>query len=193
MRLHGNLRIGALRLSLFLLPVAAVAACASFSVSSDGADSNLMLRGDDPVGYFTVGMAMRGRPELKVEHRGVIYRFANETNRRLFLASPEKYAPQFGGFCAERMVYAEPVPASSDVFKIIDGRLYLFESGRAKRFFEMDQERNLRLAWHYWETEVRDSSWRLQAWKRLLFRVPNYKSDAELGDEYQRRFGRRPG
>ena len=38
-----------------------------------------------------------------------------------------------------------------------------------------------------------DSNWRLQAWKRLLFRVPSYKSDAQLAEEYERRFGKKPG
>jgi len=153
-----------------------------------------MLHGVDPVGYFTAGTAMQGRPELKVVHHGATYRFANETHRQLFLASPDKYVPQFDGFCAERMVYAEPVAGSTGAFKIIDGRLYLFESGRAKQFFEMDQGRNLGLAWHYWDAEVRDAaSWRLQAWKRMLFHVPGYRSDAELADEYRRRFGRKPG
>jgi len=57
----------------------------------------------------------------------------------------------------------------------------------------MDQERNLRLAWHYWETEVQDSTWRLQAWKRMFWRVPNYKSNADLAVEYEKRFGKKPG
>lgn len=57
----------------------------------------------------------------------------------------------------------------------------------------MDQERNLKLANHYWETEVQDSNWRLQSWKRLLFRVPHYKTNAELAEEYERRFGNKPG
>ena len=56
----------------------------------------------------------------------------------------------------------------------------------------MDQERNLKLAWHYWETEVQDSNWRFQSFKRLLFRVPGYQNDAELAEEYRRRFGKKP-
>lgn len=171
----------------------ALAACSTLDTVSQGEDSNLMLRGMDPVGYFTVGMAMRGRPEIKAEHGGATYRFANETNRRLFITSPDRYAPQFGGFCANGMAYAVPIAGETDSFKIIDGKLYMFGGKRAKLYFEMDQERNLRLAWHYWETEVRDSAWRLQSWKRLLFRVPHYKSNRELAEEYQKRFGKAPG
>lgn len=80
----------------------------------------------------------------------------------------------------------------ASTFKIIDGKLYLFASPRARPYFEKDQERNLRLAWNYWETEVQDSNWRFQSWKRQLLRVPHYKSNAELAEEYQKRFGRPP-
>ena len=185
--------MNALRICAAVLATAALAACGSMNVTSDGEDRNLMLRGNDPVGYFTVGMAMRGRPEIKVEHGGATYRFANETNRRLFITSPDRYVPQFGGFCSNGMAYAVPIAGETDSFKIIDGKLYMFGGRRSKLYFEMDQERNMKLAWHYWETEVRDSNWRLQSWKRLLFRVPHYKTNAELAEEYEKRFGKKPG
>lgn len=181
------------RLLVALLAALALAGCSSLNTVSEGADPDLMLQGHDPVGYFTVGMAMRGRPGIKAEHGGATYRFANETNRRLFITSPDRYMPQFGGFCANGMAYAVPIGGATDSFKIIDGKLYMFSGRRAKLYFEMDQERNLKLAWHYWETEVRDSGWRFQSWKRLVFRVPHYKSNRELAEEYQRRFGRSPG
>ena len=182
-----------LRISAAVLLTAMLAACGSMNFSSDGGDSKLMLRGNDPVGYFTAGMAIPGRPEIKTEHRGASYRFANETNKRLFITNPDKYAPQFGGFCTNGMAYAVPIAGQTDNFKIIDGKLYMFGGIGSKRYFEMDQERNLKLAWHYWETEVKESNWRLQSWKRLLFRVPHYKTNAELAEEYEKRFGRKPG
>ena len=163
------------------------------NVVSEGGDSNLMLHGNDPVAYFATGTAARGRPDLKAVHHGATYRFASEENRRQFITSPDRFAPQFGGFSAQAMAYAVPSPTDAATFKIIDGKLYLFEDPRARLYFEMDQERNLRMANQYWESEVRDAaSWRLQAWKRLAIRVPGYKSDAELAAEYERRFGARP-
>ena len=174
------------------LSVLLLSSCAWLGISSDG-EKNLMLRGNDPVGYFTAGLPIPGRAEYTVEHDGAVYRFASETNRRLFIADPERYVPQFGGLCTNGMVYAVPTAGAADAFKIIDGRLYLFGGPRAKQYFEMDQERNLRLAWHYWDTEVRDSTHWLQALKRQVFHVPHYKSNDELAAEYRRRIAGNPG
>ena len=127
------------------------------------------------------------------QRHGATYRFASDESRRQFITNPDRYAPQFGGFSAQAMAYAVPVPADASTFKIIDGKLYLFENPRAKLYFEMDQERNLNLARQYWESEVQDSNWRFQSMKRMVLRVPNYKTDNELAEEYQRRFGRKPG
>lgn len=152
-----------------------------------------MLRGHDPVAYFTAGKPVFGEPSLHAEHRGLAYRFASEDNRRLFISSPERFAPQFGGLCAEHMAYALPVAGDPTVFKVVDGRLYLFEDARARAYFEMDQELNLRRAAQYWDAEVRDGNRALQYLKRMVWRVPHYKSEGDLADEYARRFGRPPG
>jgi YHS domain-containing protein len=185
--------MNALRLGFAVLASALLAACGSMNFSSEGGDSNLMLRGNDPVAYFTAGQPTPGHADIKVEHRGFTYRFATEENRRQFITNPERYVPQFGGFCSNGMAYAVPIAGETDSFKIIDGKLYMFGGFRSKLYFEMDQERNMKLANHYWETEVRDSNWRVQSWKRLVFRVPHYKTNAELAAEYERRFGRKPG
>lgn len=169
-----------------------LAGCGSMNVVSQGDDPQLMLKGHDPVAYFTEGKAVPGKPEIRTAHRGVTYRFASEQSKRAFITAPDRYVPQFGGFCANGMVYAIPLGGEPENFKIIDGRLYVFGGARSKLYFEMDQERNLRLAAQYWETEVKDSAWRLQSWKRLVFKVPHYKTNGELAAEYQRRYGKPP-
>jgi YHS domain-containing protein len=179
--------------SLLAALAAGLGGCGSMYLVAEGGDSNLMLNGNDPVAYFAAGRAAPGRPDIKAVHQGATYRFASEETRRQFITSPDRYAPQFGGFSALAMVNAVPAPADGNTFKIIDGKLYLFENPRARLYFEMDQERNLRLANQYWESEARDAaSWQLQSWKRLLWRVPGYKSESDLAAEYERRFGRKP-
>ena len=69
-----------------------LAGCGSMNVVSDGADSRLMLKGYDPVAYFTDGKPVPGHPDIKAEHQGVTYRFASEDHRRLFLANAAKFS-----------------------------------------------------------------------------------------------------
>ncbi len=87
LRLHRSLRLKTFGLAVLLAAAALTAGCGSMNVVSDGADANLMLRGHDPVAYFTVGMPVRGGPAIETEHRGVTYRFASEENRRQFMWS----------------------------------------------------------------------------------------------------------
>jgi YHS domain-containing protein len=173
--------------------LALLAGCGTLNVVAEGGDSKLMLNGNDPVAYFSSGTATRGRADIKAQYEGASYRFTSDENRRQFITSPTRFAPQFGGFSAQQMAYAVPSATDAATFKIIEGRLYLFENPRTRLLFEMDQERNLRAANQYWEAEVRDGgSWQMQAWKRLLWRVPGYKSESDLVEEYERRFGRKP-
>src|SRR5215510_9888513 len=110
-------------LAVVLFTGSACAAGDDKNVSSDGDDKRLMLKGNDPVSYFTQPAPVAGRPDIKADHDGVTYRFASEDNKRLFLAAPDKYAPQYGGFCTNGMVYAIPL-GGGEVYKIIDGKLY---------------------------------------------------------------------
>jgi YHS domain-containing protein len=188
MRFYGSLRLASLAGA-----AAVLAACSTLSSIFGGESADLALGGYDPVAYFITGTPVLGSRDIQVTHNGGLYSFSSDENRRLFITSPTRYAPQYDGFSAGKMVYAIPEPGEPGVFKIIDGKLYLFTDPRDRLYFEMDQERNLRLASQYWESEVKNSTWQVQHWKRMVFRVPHYKSDTELAEEYQRRFGRKPG
>ena len=174
---------------LLLLAVLLVSlgGCATHNTASEGSDSNLMLKGHDPVSYFTLGKPMPGRADLKAEHEGVTYRFMSAENRALFTKNPGKFAPQYNGFCANGAVYAIALGGNYDTFKIIDGRLFMFGGGNSKKYFEMDEARNLKLADNYWQNEMMGRSARLQSWKRLAFKVPHYKTNRELATELQSR------
>ena len=160
-----------------------LAACQTVNTVSEGADSNLMLKGFDPVAYFTEGRHVAGSPAIKADHEGLTYRFASTGNRERFVKQPAAFVPQFGGFCANGIAYAIPWGGDPDTWKIIDGKLYIFGGQSSKNYFLMDERRNLALAHRYWQEEVRGMPPRVQTAKRLLFRVPHYKSGKELEDE----------
>jgi YHS domain-containing protein len=153
----------------------------------DGADERLMLEGHDAVAYFTQNAAVRGDPAIKLEHKGVTYRFASEANKAEFQRAPEKYMPQFGGFCSNGINYAVPWGAGGgpNTWRIYRGKLYVFGGQSSRDQFEIDTEKNLERAHKYWNDEVAGSNALLTRWKRLMFRVPHYKTDKELADEWE--------
>ena len=89
--------------------------------------SGLAIEGYDPVAYFTQGKAVDGKKDITLDDQGVTYRFASTADRDAFKASPAKYEPQYGGWCAYAMgANGEKVDIDPETFKIIDGKLYLF-------------------------------------------------------------------
>jgi YHS domain-containing protein len=155
--------------------------------SSQGSDERLMLEGHDAVAYFTQNNAVRGDPAIKLEHRGVIYRFASEANKTEFQRAPEKYMPQFGGFCSNGINYAVPWGGGGgpNTWRIYRGKLYVFGGQSSRDHFEIDTEKNLELAHKYWNEEVSGVNAVFTRYKRLVFRVPHYKTGQQLNDEWE--------
>lgn len=176
-----------LLLALAALSLVILSGCATHNTISDGADSRLMLKGYDPVAYFTLGKPTRGDPAIKTEHDGVTYRFASAAHRDLFVKEPAKFTPQYNGFCSNGAVYGIPLGGEAENFKIVNGRLFVFGGASSLKYWEMDQQKNIELGDHYWRTEMQGSPARLQAWKRLIFKVPHYKTNRELAAEWEAR------
>ena len=158
-----------------------------FRTIEDGSDSKLMLEGHDAVAYFTQNEAVKGDPAIHTERLGVVFRFVSEANKAEFLRAPHRYMPQFGGFCANGIDYAIPWGGGGgpNTWRIYRGKLYVFGGQRSRDHFEMDTERNLELAHRLWNEEVAGSTAFITRYKRLIFRVPHYKTGQELQDEWE--------
>lgn len=88
---------------------------------------NLAIQGYDPVAYLTSKKAIEGKKSFATTKDGIIYYFSSQKNKELFIKEPEKYEPQYGGWCAFAMgSYNEKVEIDPETFKIVDGKLYLF-------------------------------------------------------------------
>lgn len=159
---------------------------------SDGEDKHLMLFGHDVVSYFTDRRHQLGSPQIKSVYKGVTFRFASAEHKRMFDAAPEKYIPQFGGFCSNGIVYGIPWGGDADTWEIFDGKLYIFGGKGSRDAFMLDVPRNMALANKYWNEEVNGSNALVQRTKRLVLRVPHYKSGKELADEVARAKGAKP-
>jgi len=153
----------------------------------DGDDRNLMLRGNDPVAYFTDKKPVKGDPSIKADVNGVTYRFASTANKESFLRNPARYEPQYAGFCASGGPYALKASIGADTFAIVEDKLYLYGGPRSRRNWMMDWKDNIRSGDEYWEKETKDVPFRLQNAKRYVFKVPGYKSDDELDVIFQQR------
>ena len=90
-------------------------------------EDGIAIQGFDPVTYFTLNKAVKGNKDVLLVERGVVYYFSNNENRELFKKNPEKYAPEYGGWCAYAMgSKGEKVSIDPGTFKIVNNRLYLF-------------------------------------------------------------------
>lgn len=86
----------------------------------------LAIEGYDPVAYFT-GKAEKGDKAISAKFQSATYYFSSAANRQKFLANPNAFLPQYGGWCAYAMGSSgEKVEVDPETFKILDGKLYLF-------------------------------------------------------------------
>ena len=94
-------------------------------VSPVNAANGVAVMGYDVVAYFTVGRAMPGSDAHTHQWKGATYRFVSAENRARFAADPERYAPQYGGYCAYAMAIDRIADVDPERWAIVDGKLYL--------------------------------------------------------------------
>ncbi|HVF62640.1 MAG TPA: YHS domain-containing (seleno)protein [Casimicrobiaceae bacterium] len=98
----------------------------------------VVLKGYDPVGYFTEGRPMKGLAQFNYDFDGERYLFSSAANRDRFAAHPERYAPQFAGYCTGSMSRGVRNEADPEAWIIADGRLYVF--GQVKFMHQAKQD-----------------------------------------------------
>jgi YHS domain-containing protein len=90
-------------------------------------NQGLAIQGYDPVAYFIQNKAVKGAATHTLAYKNVTYRFASQANLDLFQKSPDRYEPQYGGWCAYAMgATGEKVEIDPKTFRLKDGKLYLF-------------------------------------------------------------------
>ena len=88
------------------------------------AGAPLAIHGYDPVAYFTEGQARVGKAAFTAKHDGAAYRFASETNMKQFKRNPERYVPQYGGYCAFGVTVGAKFDGDPTLFRVVNGKLY---------------------------------------------------------------------
>lgn len=105
--------------------------------------TGVAIEGFDPVAYFVGGRAVRGTAEFEANLWGAVWRFRNEGNRASFLAYPEIYGPQFGGYDPADIARGVTIAGNPRFFAIVAQRLYLFSREANRDAFAADPERFL--------------------------------------------------
>jgi YHS domain-containing protein len=105
------------------LSLSAASFAADIDMNANGND--LAIQGYDPVAYFTNEKPTKGSSDFTATYKNAIYHFSSEENRDLFRASPAKYAPQFGGFCAFGVTKGRKFDTDPTAWRVVDGKLYL--------------------------------------------------------------------
>jgi hypothetical protein len=118
--------------------------------------TGLAMEGFDPVGYFVDASPVIGQQDFEASQAGAVWRFRNEGNRAAFVAHPEIYGPQFGGYDPVDLARGITVAGNPRFWVISGRRLYLFGREQTRDAFSADASRLLREASQHWPALERD-------------------------------------
>jgi YHS domain-containing protein len=119
---------------------------------STQAFNNNAISGYDAVAYFTMGKPVKGDKKFTTSYKGSTWLFANAANRDIFLKDPEKYAPQFGGYCAWAVSQGYTASADPEAWKIVNGKLYLNYDKSIQAKWEKEVPKNIASGDKNWPT-----------------------------------------
>ncbi|MEX0339281.1 MAG: YHS domain-containing (seleno)protein [Arenibacterium sp.] len=168
------------RLTLLSSALALVAS-AAFAGDEYTAANGYAVAGYDVVAYFDLDQspvgskqpaAIPGNKSITAEYEGATYAFSSAANRDRFLAEPAKFAPQYDGHCAYGVSKGGKVPGNPNLWRIVDGKLYLNITENVVGFWEEDIPGNLTLAENNWVSIENDPASDRQ--------IPNFTPAAPL-------------
>jgi YHS domain-containing protein len=113
-------------------------------------DRGIALKGYDPVAYFTDHKPVKGSARHVFAYDGGTYEFASAMHQKLFAAAPEKYLPQFDGYCAYGVAAGHKADIDPTAFSIVDGKLYLNYNTKVRSLWRQDIPGNLEKAEDAW-------------------------------------------
>ncbi len=112
--------------------------------------SGVANQGYDPVAYFTDSKPVKGLAQFAYSWNGANWQFSSAEHRDLFMKSPDRYAPQFGGYCTYGVSKNHTVDIDPEAWKIIEGKLYLNYSKSVQREFLKDPAGDIQRAEQNW-------------------------------------------
>ena len=133
-------------LALFILFAVGPVGAVEKNLDADG----IALRGHDPVSYFENDYPKPGLKAFSAEHDGARYLFASPENRDKFLATPNRFSPQFGGYCAYGVRVGRKFDIDPDVYRVVDDKLYFQLNWATQVIWLANMEENIDVARTLW-------------------------------------------
>ncbi|GGB21240.1 YHS domain-containing (seleno)protein [Agarivorans gilvus] len=123
----------------------------SFASAVNLGENDVAIHGYDPVAYFVNNKPVEGSAKYTATHEGAIYRFSSAENRDMFKANADKYAPQFGGYCAMGVALNKKLDVDPAAFYIKGDKLYLNLNKTVQKKWLEDVPGNLKIANRVWD------------------------------------------
>jgi enamine deaminase RidA (YjgF/YER057c/UK114 family) len=117
-----------------------------------GDEPRLSISGYDPVAYFTDGKPVQGKTDFEYLWHRLRWRFASGEHRDLFVKDPDRYTPQYDGYCAMGVGWEAPHKDTVDpeAWAIVDGKLYLNHTTRMQDAWNQNAAENIKRADENW-------------------------------------------
>lgn len=112
--------------------------------------NDVILAGHDAVAYFTEGKPVEGSADYTAVYNDAIYRFSSAKNRDTFKSNPDKYAPQYGGYCAFGVSFGKKFDIDGKAFEITDGKLYVNKNQKVYKAWKKDVPKHIQEADEQW-------------------------------------------
>lgn len=130
-----------------------IASLTAFAQESEiFAPEGLAINGYDPVAIFRESKTIKGFDSLSYTWMSASWRFVSRENLEAFMNDPEKYAPQYGGYCAYGVSEGHKSPTEIDTWTILDNKLYFNYNRNVKKKWKEDRERRIKVADENWKT-----------------------------------------
>ncbi len=134
---------------LALMILSGTAAAGDTNLSFHG----IAIQGYDPVAYFTAGRPVPGDPGITASHDGATYQFASSEHKAVFEANPDKYAPQYGGYCAYAAAQGAKASIEPEQFTVFNDKLYLNYNADVRQRWSQDRPGYILKADAYWASK----------------------------------------
>lgn len=108
------------------------------------------IKGYDPVAFFRESKAIKGADSLTYQYKDATWLFSSKENLKAFKVSPEKYAPQYGGYCAYGTAQGHKAPTQTDTWTVVNDKLYFNYNAKVKESWSKDQQNLINTADQQW-------------------------------------------